>query len=71
MPEEENKSTSKSGVRVKLTGTDGNAFAILARVRRELIRAGQPKLAKEFMDEATTGTYEHLLATAMEYVDVI
>jgi hypothetical protein len=55
---------------VKLVGTDGNAFAILGKVKRALVDAGMKKEAEAFMKEATSGDYDHLLATAMDYVDV-
>ena len=55
-------------VKVKLFGEDGNAFAILGRVSRALRRGGHPELVKEFTDEATSGDYNHLLATCMEYI---
>lgn len=56
---------------VQLTGTDGNAFAILGKVTTALRRAGaSPEYVKQFTAEATAGDYDHLLATAMRYVDV-
>lgn len=57
-------------VRVQLSGRDGNAFAILGAVSKALTRAGHGDAVKEFTDEATAGNYDHLLATAMRYVDV-
>lgn len=57
-------------VTVQLVGNDGNAFAILSAVNRALTRAGHNDAAREFMDEATSGDYDHLLATAVAYVDV-
>ena len=57
-------------VKVKLTGTDGNAFAVLGTVIRALKRAGLGKAAEEFREEATTGDYDHLLQTVAKYVDV-
>ena len=55
---------------VKLVGTDGNAFSVLGKVSKALKRAGETEAAKEFMQEAMSGDYNHLLATAMEYVVV-
>lgn len=55
---------------VKLVGTDGNAFAIIGRVSKALKRAGLRKEAEEFVKEATSGDYNHLLQTAMKYVEV-
>lgn len=58
-------------IHVQLTGQDGNAFAILGAVKRELRKA---KVSKEeqdlFMEEATSGDYDHLLQTTMEWVEV-
>lgn len=58
-------------VEVRLVGTDGNAFALLGRVKRALERAGVPEPEVEgFIAEATAGDYDHLLQTVMKYVDV-
>lgn len=58
-------------VHVKLVGEDGNAFAILGRVQRELRRGGAtPEQVKEFFDEATSGDYNVVLATVMKWVTV-
>ena len=48
---------------VELTGNDGNAFAILGRVRRAILRSNHPELAEQFIQEATAGDYDHLLVT--------
>jgi hypothetical protein len=57
-------------IKVKLVGEDGNAFAILGAVSRALKRAGHADAAEEFYAEATSGDYDHLLATATRYVEV-
>jgi len=57
-------------VYVQLTGKDGNAFSIIGRVRRELRRAGYDEAALEFVEEATSSDYSHLLRTAMRWVNV-
>lgn len=57
-------------VTVQLTGEDGNAFAILGRVARALQDAGFDEAADEFQAEAMTKDYDHLLFTAMRFVDV-
>ena len=58
-------------VRVKLAGEDGNAFAILARVDRAMRDAGIDKAERDtFRDEATSGDYNNLLATVMNWVEV-
>ena len=61
----------KYDVQVQLSGNDGNAFAILGAVKRALHKADVPlKEIEEFMNQATAGDYNHLLATCMEWVDV-
>lgn len=55
----------------RLTGEDGNAFAILGRVSRAMKQAGQGHLVAEMTRKATAGDYDHLLATVQEYVDDI
>jgi len=58
-------------VKVRLTGTDGNAFAILGKVAAALRRAGASKDdIKSFQNEATSGDYSHLLATCSAWVTV-
>lgn len=52
-----------------LVGEDGNAFAVLARVSKALRDSGQPEAAKEFVERATAGDYDHLLTVALEYVE--
>jgi len=58
-------------VRVKLTGKDGNALAIVGRVKNALLEAGVSKEeADEFVKEALSGDYDHLLQTVMKWVEV-
>lgn len=58
-------------IRVELVGRDGNAFAMLSRVRRALSRHGVPyPEIQQFTDEATKGDYDHLLRTILTWVDV-
>lgn len=54
----------------QLTGEDGNAFGVLGRVRRAILSSNHPELADEFMREATSRDYDHLLATCRRYVTV-
>lgn len=55
---------------VQLTGEDGNAFAILGRVKRAIRQSNHPELADAFMQEAMAGDYDHLLCACMRYVTV-
>ncbi len=58
-------------VTVQLTGTDGNAFAVMGACRRAARRAGVSKEEIElFTAECTSGDYDHLLATCMAWFDV-
>ncbi len=57
-------------VTVQLTGEDGNAFAIIGRVRKALRKAGYTDLVVQFTAEATSRDYDHLLVTCMKYVNV-
>ena len=54
-----------------LIGVDGNAFAILGRVRQALRRGGESReFIEAFTKEATSGDYNHLLCTCMEVCEV-
>ena len=58
-------------IRVKIIGEDGNAFSILAAVRRGLKRAEVENSEIDlFVEEATNGDYNHLLKTVTEWVEV-
>ncbi len=58
-------------IEVQLTGTDGNAFAIMGAVTSALRKAG---VSKEEIDayykESTSGDYDWLLRTACRWVSV-
>lgn len=59
------------GVLVTLTGTDGNALAIVGKVRRALERNGiHDDECEAFVHEALSGDYDHVLQTAMRWVTV-
>jgi hypothetical protein len=56
---------------VSMVGEDGNAFAILGRVQKGLRDGGvEPEEVRAFVDEATAGDYDELLATVMRWVTV-
>ena len=62
---------TKTNIPVQLTGTDGNIFAIIAKVRDALRRNGRSDLVKEFTDYITSSSsYEEALCRVMEYVIV-
>ena len=55
---------------IRLIGEDGNAFAILARARKALREAGRENEFDQFVAEATSGDYDHLLRVTMEWFEV-
>ena len=56
--------------KIRLVGEDGNAFSILGRASRSLRQAGAtPAQIEEFMTEAKSGDYDHLLTTVMTWFD--
>jgi len=58
-------------ISVKLVGRNGNAIAVLGAVIRALRNARVPiDEIVLFNEEATSGDYDHLLATCMRWVDV-
>ena len=58
-------------VTVVLVGKDGNAMAILGNVSRSMHQAGVSREDRNaFRTEATSGDYDHLLQTAMRWVNV-
>lgn len=58
-------------IKVKLVGTDGNAFSILSKVNRALREAGVDETEiQKFLEEAKSGDYDHLLQTCMAWVSV-
>ncbi len=61
----------KTNVTVKLVGEDGNAFAIMGKVARELRRAGYDReFIDQYRQEAMAGDYNNLLQVTMTYVEV-
>jgi hypothetical protein len=58
-------------IKVKLTGKDGNAYAILGATIRALRAAKLPDSEIDrYQAEAMAGDYNHLLAVTMDWVDV-
>lgn len=58
-------------VHVQLTGQDGNAFVLLGLCNNAAKRGGIAKEERDaFFKEATSGDYNHLLATAMKWFAV-
>lgn len=58
-------------IEVRLTGVDGNAFAIIGAVARAMRKAGLTSdEVSEFQKEAMSGDYNHVLQTAVRFVEV-
>jgi hypothetical protein len=56
---------------VKLAGEDGNAFAIMGRVKLALRKAGaDQEYVDKYLKECMSDDYDHLLAVTAEYVNV-
>ena len=59
-------------VTLRLTGEDGNAMQILSRARIALSEADASKdEVKSFWYEATSGDYDNLLSTTMQWFNVV
>lgn len=57
--------------KVKLVGTNGNAFALMGKVANALRKAKcSPEHIAAFRQEAMSGDYNHLLNTCCKYADV-
>ena len=58
-------------VTVVLTGQNGNAFVILGLCKQAAQEYGLEKTeVNAFIEEATSGDYDHLLQTAIHWFDV-
>lgn len=58
-------------IRVRLTGTDGNAFSIMGKVSAALKKGGVPKgEIEEYTEESMSGDYNNLLCVAARWVQV-
>ena len=63
--------TKFPNIKVKLTGTDGNAFALIGKVAGALRKAKVPAAdVTEFTRDAMSGNYDHVLATCRAWVEV-
>jgi hypothetical protein len=70
-PMEPKPKLQQTGVRVKLIGADGNAFALIGLVRQALREAGYGEdFVRAFMDDAVSGDYQHLLAVIADTVEI-
>lgn len=57
---------------VELVGQDGNAFAIMGRIRQAWQRnrniENRQEIIKEYLERAQSGDYNNLLAVSMQYI---
>ena len=63
--------TKYPNVTVNLIGNDGNAFYVVGATMRAMrLSAVTDTRITDFYKEATSGDYDHLLQTVMEWVNV-
>lgn len=56
---------------VKLVGIDGNAFALIGKVKQALRKAGyDSEQLGQFQKEAFSGDYDNVLQTCMKWAEV-
>jgi len=56
---------------LRLSGTDGNAFMVLAAAKRASKKAGwSNEKFEKFKAEATSKDYDHVIQTCMKHFDV-
>ena len=58
---------AKTDIKVHIIGADGNVFNLLGICRRALLHAGRFDLWDDFRKEATSGDYNHALATIADW----
>ena len=57
--------------KVELSGTDGNAYFVMGKIRKALVRAKVPKeVVDEYIEISKSGDYGKVIATASEYADI-
>jgi hypothetical protein len=61
----------KNKAKLKLVGSDGNAFCIMGRAQDVARKNGYSKAQiEEYIKQAISGDYDHLLAVTMDWFDV-
>ena len=62
---------NKARPTVKLTGTDGNAFAVMGTVRNAMKEVGRTQdEMDEVMHDMMSGDYNHLMSVVMDTCEV-
>ena len=56
-----------TNIEVQITGTDGNAFALMGVVSKSLRCGGRADLVEPFRKEAMSSDYNHLLCVCQRY----
>lgn len=69
-PQPKGKTMAKTNIEVKIIGADSNVFNLLGICRRALQKARRMDLWDKFYAEATSGDYNHALATIAEYFEI-
>jgi len=70
-PQQERYQMPKYDVKVRLSGNDGNAFAIMGEVKSALKKAGASKEELDkYLADSMSGDYDNLLRVAMDWVVV-
>lgn len=63
--------TNTQKPRVRLVGSDGSVFVVIATVRKALRDAGQRGRAKVFTQKAfSAGSYDEVLALCFDFVQI-
>ena len=57
------KKQKQDKIVIDLTGPQGNAFYLLAVVKKTFARSGAPELGEAICEEMKKGDYEHLVKT--------
>ncbi len=58
-------------IKVRLTGSDGNAFAIMGTVKKALNKANVSSEEVDlFIEQCMSGDYNELLCTCMKWINV-
>lgn len=65
-----NEKSPITNIKCRLVGTNGNALALIGRVRDALRRGGRSDLVEQFTSEAMSGDYDNVITTCLKYVDV-
>ena len=56
---------------VRLVGDEDNAFLIMGRVKKALVKAGaDQEYINQYIQESKSGDYDNLLRVAMKYTEV-